>query len=219
MIRAVLFDLEDTLVLRESYAEEVDAVIHQEVARILSCTAQQAKGALENARFRSQTTTMALESLGLSRHVLYDRLNRLEVKSSTAATKEAPVALELLSKRGMKLAIITNMPRLLTIKILEAAGIQPSVFDVLVTGSDAERLKPAKEPFLTALCFLGIPATECIMVGDREDVDIRPALELGMITVVFDSRRELAHYQVSALIEVVDMVDALNGSSRSKPCC
>jgi FMN phosphatase YigB (HAD superfamily) len=42
------------------------------------------------------------------------------------------------------------------------------------------RSKPEREPFIAVLEALRLPAYDCVSVGDRMDVDIRPALGLGM---------------------------------------
>ncbi|MDR2784575.1 MAG: HAD hydrolase-like protein, partial [Treponema sp.] len=46
--------------------------------------------------------------------------------------------------------------------------------------------KPHKAPFIKAKESLGIPAGECIALGDRYDFDIAPPLELGMGGILVD---------------------------------
>lgn len=212
MIKAIIFDLEDTLVVRKSYAGKLDTVIHREIAKKLSCNVKEARSILRCARARHKTTTMAIESLGLSKAILFEKLDSLELKGCISANEGAVETLQLLSQRGLKLSIITNMPRRLATRILHSAGIQIDSFSVVVTGSDTQYPKPAKPPFLRALSLLGVCASECIMIGDREDVDLRPAKELGMVTVILSSQSELVKHRVNTLAELVNLVDTLNVS-------
>ena len=42
------------------------------------------------------------------------------------------------------------------------------------------KAKPAPEIFQAALAAAGVPAEQCIFIGDSNDEDIQPAIALGM---------------------------------------
>jgi FMN phosphatase YigB (HAD superfamily) len=55
--------------------------------------------------------------------------------------------------------------------------------DGCVTSVDAGWAKPDRRIFKIALERAGTPAESCVMIGDSEIADIRPALELGLRTI------------------------------------
>ena len=55
--------------------------------------------------------------------------------------------------------------------------------DGCVTSVDAGLAKPDRRIFEIALELAGAPAEACVMIGDSEEADILPALELGLRTI------------------------------------
>ena len=62
-------------------------------------------------------------------------------------------------------------------------GVQ-HLIDSVVTSLDVGFRKPHRAMFDAALREAGCPAAECVMLGNSEHQDIRPALELGMRTIL-----------------------------------
>jgi FMN phosphatase YigB (HAD superfamily) len=56
--------------------------------------------------------------------------------------------------------------------------------DAIVTSVDAGHLKPHPAVFEMALRWAGSPPDRCVVIGNREENDILPALELGMRTIL-----------------------------------
>lgn len=56
--------------------------------------------------------------------------------------------------------------------------------DAVVTSVDAGHLKPHPAVFEMAMRWAGVPADRCVVIGNREDNDIEPALALGMWTIL-----------------------------------
>ena len=86
-----------------------------------------------------------------------------------------------LKNKKLKLGIVTDAPRSQAWLRLTAMGLD-DFFDVVVTWEDVGKKKPAKLPFATALKKLNIKAEECLMVGDRPNLDIKGAKKLGIRT-------------------------------------
>ena len=89
--------------------------------------------------------------------------------------------IEQLSNKRMRWGIVTNKPRRFTLGLLQALeidGLTPCV----VSGDDLARRKPHPEPLLSAAERLGLPATECVYVGDAPN-DIVAGRAAGMRTV------------------------------------
>jgi FMN phosphatase YigB (HAD superfamily) len=56
--------------------------------------------------------------------------------------------------------------------------------DAIVTSVDAGHLKPHPAVFEMAMRIAGSPAERCVVIGNREENDIEPALALGMRTIL-----------------------------------
>jgi len=56
--------------------------------------------------------------------------------------------------------------------------------DAIVTSVDAGHLKPHPAVFEMAMRVAGVPAERCVVIGNREENDIEPALALGMKTIL-----------------------------------
>jgi phosphoglycolate phosphatase len=73
-------------------------------------------------------------------------------------------ALDELPKRGVRLALVTNKTRVVTLAILAALDVA-SRFDALYAGGDGP-LKPAPDAVLRVATLLGVQASDVWVVGD-----------------------------------------------------
>jgi len=85
-------------------------------------------------------------------------------------------------KKKYKLVILSDAPRIQAWIRLADMGLQ-NKFDLVVTFDDTKTKKPGKKPFLYTLKKLKLKSEECIMIGDSLKRDIAPAKELGFKTV------------------------------------
>jgi HAD superfamily hydrolase (TIGR01509 family) len=58
------------------------------------------------------------------------------------------------------------------------------LIDAIVTSVDAGHLKPHPAVFEMAMRIARVPAGRCVVIGNREENDIEPALALGMRTIL-----------------------------------
>ena len=58
------------------------------------------------------------------------------------------------------------------------------LIDGIVTSIDAGHLKPHPAVFEMAMRMAGVHAEQCVVIGNREDNDVAPALALGMRTIL-----------------------------------
>ncbi len=86
-----------------------------------------------------------------------------------------------LKEKGMKLAILSDAPKLKAWIRLAGMGLD-DFFDVVVALEDTGRTKPSRLPFRAALKQLKLKPEQCIMVGDRPTRDILGAKKLKMKT-------------------------------------
>ena len=88
-----------------------------------------------------------------------------------------------LKRRGIKLAIVSDAPRLKAWIRLVSMKIN-HLFDVVVTFDDTKEFKPSIKPFEVALKKLKFKPGECLVVGDRPERDIKGAKAAGMKTAL-----------------------------------
>ena len=121
-----------------------------------------------------------------------------------------------LMKRGKKLAVLSDAPRLQAWLRLCQLNLH-NIFDIVITFEDTNKRKPAPEPFRLVLQKLQVEPEETIMVGDWAERDIYGAKLLEMRTVFarygdrFGTENSGADYEVEDIIHLLDIVDELSG--------
>jgi FMN phosphatase YigB (HAD superfamily) len=86
--------------------------------------------------------------------------------------------------------LLTNTGRQQVERTLAAIGIR-DCFHRLYTISDSGIIKPSVELLRKLLGVLDAAPEQCLCIGPREDVDVRPAEALGIAARVVRSRDEL----------------------------
>ena len=105
--------------------------------------------------------------------------------------------LEYLTNKGYKLGVIANQKTGLKNR-LEEFGIL-KYFDIVIASEEVGVSKPDKKIFNLALSKVKCIPQECIMIGDRLDNDILPAIQISMKTIWV--KQGLAKYQNNISIE------------------
>ena len=96
-------------------------------------------------------------------------------------------AISLLKDCNLKVGIIANNDGKSGNKRrrIELSGIPSNMLDlVIVAGDDINQIKPHPEPFIKAVNELGIKPWEAIYVGDKPYADVPGAKEVGMFTAI-----------------------------------
>lgn len=151
----------------------------------------------------------------------YDRIILKKINSDLSYGKRkyfclndgAKKLIETMSKYH-ELGIMSNQPKE-AIEPLINANIF-SLFNRVVIPSQI-KIKKSHEKFLfEGINFTGFPASRCIMIGDRLDIDILPANKLGMKTIRFtDSlfhmqsakiKLEIPTYTIKKLEEIPNVI-------------
>jgi putative hydrolase of the HAD superfamily len=115
-----------------------------------------------------------------------------------------------LKSKGLKLAIVTDAPRLKAWIRLANMNIA-DMFDAVIAFEDSKVHKPSKKPFLAALKKLRVNPEECLMVGDWPERDMKGAKQLGIKTVFAKYgnrkvRKSGADFEIADIKELLDIV-------------
>jgi len=110
---------------------------------------------------------------------------------------------------GIKLAIVSDAPRLKAWIRLVSMKVN-HLFDFVVTFDDTKEMKPSTMPFKVAFKKLKVKPKECLMVGDRPERDIKGAKKLGMLTCFAKygnpKAKSNADYEINDIKELPEIV-------------
>ncbi len=201
-LQGFIFDIDSTLYTNPSYAyEQVDCQVRQ-FAKERGITADQArkmvadyrkKFALEhNGSKVSLGNTLLAFGVPIAQSVEWRR-ELLEPADFLGLDQQLIETLKILQSK-YKMICVTNNPILPARKTLEALGVS-DFFPDIVGLDTCFKSKPALEPFKKALEILQLPASNCLAVGDRYDMDIALPLEMGMGGILVSGVEEV--YQIS----------------------
>lgn len=191
MIKAIIFDLDNTLIdfmkfkkisCEEAIEAMIDAGLDLPKKKALDeLYSIYFKEGLENPRIFQKfllKVTGKVDYKKLAYAIVAYRQARTGFLHPYPGAKRALIQLK---ENGLKLAVVSDAPklkawiRLVTMKI-------DDFFDVVVAKEDTGRTKPSRLPFRAALKKLKLKPEECLMVGDMPDKDIKGARALGIKT-------------------------------------
>ncbi len=220
MIKAVIFDLDNTLVdflkmKRLSCSAAIDAMIgaglnvkHDEALKVLF-ELYDKYGLEEKAIFQKFLMKAAgkIDYKILANGIVAYRRVR---SGFLEPYPNVDYVLLKLKSMGIKLGIVTDAPQLKAWVRLASMKLS-NYFDAVVAFEDTNQLKPSKLPFKTALSKLKLKPSECLMVGDWPERDIKGAKAMGMKTCFArygnpKARKTNADYEITDIRIILDIV-------------
>ncbi|MFH1977962.1 MAG: HAD-IA family hydrolase [Candidatus Aenigmatarchaeota archaeon] len=190
MLKAIFFDLDMTLInFMKMKTVASDEAAKAMVKAGLKMSIEEAKKKLfetylkEGIESDTAFTRFLKENNSFSERMLAAALNAyLKTKyNHMESYPDVKPTLEKLKSMGIKLAIVTDAPRLKAYQRLDAIDIV-DLFDVVVGFEDTGQTKPSKLPFKKALEMLGVKPSETMHVGDWPEKDIKGAKSVGLKT-------------------------------------
>ena len=216
LIKAILFDLDDTLLDRTSSLAEfvkahyqrfkLDHVAYETYHRRFMELDQRGYAA-KPQMFQTLIDDFAVPA---SVEALLDDFQQAAWNSCTLLPDAAAVLAEL-RVRGYKLGVITNGEDWSQMRKLHVTGLLPLV-DLIVISENEQIKKPDPLIFTRAAERLGVRPEECAFVGDHARNDVYGAGAVGMRTIWYPGEQqwpaELAiapDYTIHALGELLAM--------------
>lgn len=229
MVRAVVFDVDNTLVDFDKWKRAaVEAAVLAMIDAGLDLTPEAATKKIyeiyeaKGIEYQEVFNDFLKEVLGyIDYRILASGIVAYRRAREGALVPYPHVQLALLKlfRMGLKLAVVSDAPRLQVWMRLVSLGVD-RFFDVVVTFDDTGKRKPAREPFEKALELLEVKPRQAVMVGDWAERDILGAKELGMKTVFarygdsFGTKQSGADYEINDILELVPIIERLNRRSR-----
>jgi len=225
VIRAVIFDLDNTLVdfmlmKQRAISAAIDAMIDAGLT-LRRSDVQQRIDAIYKER--------GIEFQNVFDQLLYDVFKKVDYKILSAGiiayrrAREAALVpyphvnltLVALLRRGIKLGVISDAPGREAWLRLTYLNFH-HLFECVVTFEDTGERKPNPAPFLKALRELGVEPQEAIMVGDWAERDMVGAGQVGITTVfarygdTFGTKETNADYEIGDISEILAVVNREN---------
>jgi HAD superfamily hydrolase (TIGR01549 family) len=220
MIRAVSFDLDNTLIdfltMKRKASDAAAAAIARTGLNMKLKDAQEElfKVYLTNIEGRTAFETFLRRNNAYNERRMAAAINAYNntkikyVKAYPGVKK----TLDFLKRKGLKLAIISDAPKIKAYQRLDALGIA-DMFDVVVGLEDTNAKKPSVKPFRKALALLQMKAAEVMHVGDWPEKDVKGARKLGMKTCYAKYGRASqadiqADYEITRIEELIKIIGA-----------
>ena len=225
MIKAVIFDLDNTLVdFMAMKRQAIDAAIRAMIDAGLNLSEEEVR-----ARIDAIYKERGIEFQNVFDQLLYDVFNKVDYKILSAGiiayrrAREAALVpyphvymtlMELL-KRGLQLAVVSDAPAREAWLRLCYLNFH-HIFHAVVTFDDTGERKPGPGPFRKALELLRADPHEALMIGDWAERDMIGAANIGMKTVfarygdTFGTIETHADYEIGDIKELIGIIEAEN---------
>ena len=187
MLRAVLFDLDGTILDRTS---SLRVYLHQQARRLPEVFETvpfgeyvdtflelDGNGYVERTELFRKLEGVFAMSPGLGDALLADY--QTHFPDVCVPFPRAHQTLSLLREQGLGMALVTNGPVASQQPKIDGLGIASYFHTILISEAEGVR-KPDREIFRRATDTLGVSAEEAVMVGDNPETDIGGAKSFGM---------------------------------------
>jgi len=206
-VDAVVFDVDGTLYKSAEYERCLRESIYMVLGEMLGIDYREAGMRLESLKKDLKTVSLSVEAMGVDRRRFYELLaERVEPSIHIKPRLEVKNLLSKLRERDVKIGCHTNSGRRLFLKVVKAINLSVTDFDVIVTSDDAGP-KPLKNGYILLSRLLGIPFNKILYVGDRWEVEVKPAKELGMLTALVYSRKGEPDFYLNDVIEILKIIE------------
>lgn len=216
MIKAVIFDLDDTLILEKAYIQSGYQVITEKIATDYCLESRQVNERL-NTLFRASSQYVFNRFLD-EHNLVYTKAYIQELihlyrnhKPDIQLVDDAKEILTSLRERGYHLGIITDGYKETQRQKINALQLDQLVDYIIVTDElGREYWKPHEKAYQHMQQYMAVPFSEMVYVGDNIEKDFITAKKLGMKTIgikredgvyakVMREQRYLPHDEITTL--------------------
>jgi putative hydrolase of the HAD superfamily len=189
MFKAVIFDLDDTLI---DFRERKKILIRVSVEAMIKAGLNEKFKDLHK-EFTDFYWNIGIEDQHIFEKFFMQRYGKVDYrilahaivayrKANAELLRTYPDVIDVLKtlkKQGVKLALLSDAPRLNAYIRLAEVGMD-NLFDVILTFDDVGTVKPSPKGFKMVLSALNVDAKDCLMVGDNPKRDVIGAKRIGI---------------------------------------
>lgn len=229
MIKAIFFDLYQTLIHYKPSQEELEADALNNLGIETTPAALRLPILKANEYIYNQIAKKPLSQRSKEEVIaLYSEYQRVVLKEAGIPADEKIVmrllgmmqqakmdlvlfndvlpALDALKERNLIVGLLSNIEQDMT-ATLDKLGLTPKL-DIIVTSQDAGFSKPRPEIFQYALDKAGVAAADAVYVGDQYQVDIIGSQGAGMQGILID--RDDYYKEKLDCVKITDLKDLVN---------
>ncbi|GAB1442112.1 TIGR02253 family HAD-type hydrolase [Ignavibacteriales bacterium] len=225
MIKAVIFDLDNTLVdFMKMKRLSIEAALTAMIDAGLQLSLTDASAEIDKIYKEQGIEYQQVFDLFLTQQL--GMINHKILSSGIVAYRKAREAnlipyphvyssLNLLAKMGIKLGILSDAPSKEAWLRLAYLNFH-HIFDEVVTFDDTGERKPSPVPFMAILKKLVVEPGEALMVGDWAERDIVGASNVGIKTAfakygdTFNTPYHNADYELNDFSEIIEIINKEN---------
>lgn len=109
-------------------------------------------------------------------------------------------------RKKVPISLFTNAKLKNAQKTMSVIKVDMGWFTSIISGDDVPNRKPALDGFSLIIQRSKLPASQILYVGDRVDVDIKPARKLGMKTCLVYSKSSQADYSINSIRDLLTLL-------------
>jgi len=211
-IKTIFFDVGDTLYSNEEMEKEYPRQLYKLIAKTRNIEKDLAKQLFKDtteklkATEKHVTKVRAMKELGFTRAQAHEAFCKVDPSQFLTKDPQLKKIISALYKK-YKLGIISNFKKSHMIEIFNALGLSEQELTLMITEDIVQEIKPAHEPFLKAIELADCKPEECLYVGDSPSKDMRPAKEVGMMTILVkaDPEPDDMKYANSSIANIKDL--------------
>ncbi|MBI5555153.1 MAG: HAD-IA family hydrolase [Elusimicrobia bacterium] len=226
MIQAVVFDLDNTL---WDFMKAKRVAVEAAVEAMIDAGLDLAKEEMINRIFNLYSVE-GIEDQQIFDKILLQEFGKIDYKILAAGiigyrrAKEGALTLYPhvmstlmnIAKQGIKMAVISDAPRLAVWLRLCSFNLHP-IFDQVITFDDTGERKPSPKPFRKLLELWPFDPQHVVMVGDWAERDVVGAKQVGMKTIfacygnLFETKESGADHEINDIKEILEIIKKENG--------
>lgn len=225
MIKAIVFDLDNTLV---DFMRMKNNAVEAAVKAMIDSGLPHTYGEIKN-KIDEIYNERGIEYQQVFDQLLNHFLGKIDYKVLSAGIvayrtareaelntypKVIPTLIKLI-KMGIRLGVVSDAPSKEAWLRLSYIGLH-HIFDAVVTYDESRERKPSPAPFNLVLKMLDVEAQYSLMVGDWAERDVVGAKGIGMKTAfarygdTFNTEVHGADYEINDISELIDIVKKEN---------
>lgn len=191
-IKVIIWDVDGTFYqYTDKIRNSCNGCIVEKVSKHLDIEIGEAKKIFWQKYYQIHSHTLALDELGLDGKAVTDECFQQKIPGFL---KKDERLIEMFSKlSNYDHYILTNSKMVDTENKLQALGVKKSFFKGFFNAFEMEFVKPDVRVYEEVLKKIDVRAENCLMVGDRVDTDLVPAMKVGMRScLVWDASTSLS---------------------------